>query len=78
MNVSSYYTIYNERVGMCSHKPFPLLSPMAAQTAILPDLTDDDKASIFQSLDAILNSGILYSLLHGGKQHSVSRHVSAN
>ncbi|SJL08640.1 uncharacterized protein ARMOST_12007 [Armillaria ostoyae] len=38
---------------------------MAAQTAILSDLTDDDKASIFQALDAILNSGILYSLLHG-------------
>ncbi|PBK87354.1 hypothetical protein ARMGADRAFT_1085758 [Armillaria gallica] len=38
---------------------------MAAQTAILPERTDDDKASIFQSLDAMLNSVILYSLLHG-------------
>ncbi|KAK0236626.1 hypothetical protein EDD85DRAFT_1023459 [Armillaria nabsnona] len=38
---------------------------MSAQTGILPDLTDDDKASMFQSLDAILNSGILYSLLQG-------------
>ncbi len=63
---------------MCLHNPFLLLSPMAAQTAILPERTDDDKASIFQSLDAMLNSGILYSLLHGGKQHSVSRHVGAD
>ncbi|KAK0189910.1 hypothetical protein F5146DRAFT_1224897 [Armillaria mellea] len=38
---------------------------MAAYAARWSDLTDDDKASIFQSLDAILNSEILYSLLHG-------------
>ncbi|PBK89800.1 hypothetical protein ARMGADRAFT_1167172 [Armillaria gallica] len=35
------------------------------QTDIPSDLTDDDKASIFQYLDAALNSTILYALLHG-------------
>ncbi|KAK0445285.1 uncharacterized protein EV420DRAFT_1484341 [Desarmillaria tabescens] len=38
---------------------------MATQTDILPDLTDHEKAFIFQFLDANLNSGILYALLHG-------------
>ncbi|KAK0478925.1 hypothetical protein IW261DRAFT_1628492 [Armillaria novae-zelandiae] len=38
---------------------------MAAQTAISPDLTDDDKALAFQFLDTYLNCIILYSLLHG-------------
>ncbi len=60
---------------MCSHKPLPrcsCFSLMAAQAADLSNLTHNDKASIFQSLDAILNSGILYSFLHGRQQHSVS------
>lgn len=34
-------------------------------TAIPPDLTDDDKVYVFQYLDDILNSGILYALLYG-------------
>ncbi|KAK0219977.1 hypothetical protein IW262DRAFT_992579 [Armillaria fumosa] len=34
-------------------------------TDIPPDLTNDGKAIIFQYLDAQLNSGILYALLHG-------------
>ncbi|PBK67578.1 hypothetical protein ARMSODRAFT_1020583 [Armillaria solidipes] len=38
---------------------------MATQTDIPSDLTDDDKASIFQYLDAELNSTILFALLHG-------------
>ncbi|PBK70819.1 hypothetical protein ARMSODRAFT_1033678 [Armillaria solidipes] len=42
-----------------------LASPMVTQTDIPSDLTDDTKASIFQYLDAWLNSEILYALLHG-------------
>ncbi|PBK79901.1 hypothetical protein ARMGADRAFT_1092677 [Armillaria gallica] len=38
---------------------------MATQTDIPSDLTDDDKAQIFQFLDGRLNSAILYMLLHG-------------
>ncbi|KAK0446410.1 uncharacterized protein EV420DRAFT_1648086 [Desarmillaria tabescens] len=38
---------------------------MATQTDIPPDLTDEDKAFIFQYLDANLNNQILYALLHG-------------
>ncbi|PBK70880.1 hypothetical protein ARMSODRAFT_1017656 [Armillaria solidipes] len=38
---------------------------MAAQTDIPSDLTDDDKALLFQFLDTWLNSGILYALLYG-------------
>ncbi|KAK0238200.1 hypothetical protein EDD85DRAFT_952368 [Armillaria nabsnona] len=38
---------------------------MATQTDIPSDLTDDDKVSFFQLLDAQLNSTILYTLLHG-------------
>ncbi|PBK70835.1 hypothetical protein ARMSODRAFT_1033739 [Armillaria solidipes] len=38
---------------------------MAAQTGIPSDFTDDDKAVIFQFLDAELNSTILYALLYG-------------
>ncbi len=37
---------------------------MATQTA---GLTNDDKVFLFQYLDAQLNSGILYALLHGGQ-----------
>ncbi|KAK0219981.1 hypothetical protein IW262DRAFT_1554463 [Armillaria fumosa] len=37
---------------------------MATQTDIPSDLTDNDKAFLFQYLDAQLNSGILYALLH--------------
>ncbi|KAK0209254.1 hypothetical protein DFS33DRAFT_1451951 [Desarmillaria ectypa] len=44
---------------------------MATQTSsIPPDLTDADKAIIFQGFDAILNSMILYSQLHGAHFHS--------
>ncbi|PBK67618.1 hypothetical protein ARMSODRAFT_319225 [Armillaria solidipes] len=38
---------------------------MATQTDIPSDLADDDKADLFQFLDAQLNSTILYALLHG-------------
>ncbi|KAK0219980.1 hypothetical protein IW262DRAFT_1461148 [Armillaria fumosa] len=38
---------------------------MATQTDIPPDLTTDYKAYIFRFLEAQLNSGILYALLHG-------------
>ncbi|KAK0215810.1 hypothetical protein IW262DRAFT_1465515 [Armillaria fumosa] len=38
---------------------------MVTQTCIPSDLTDDDKAVVFQILDADLNSGILYALLYG-------------
>ncbi|KAK0480825.1 hypothetical protein IW261DRAFT_1563536 [Armillaria novae-zelandiae] len=38
---------------------------MATQTDIPPDLSDDDKALLFQSLDVTLNGGIMYALLHG-------------
>ncbi|PBK67627.1 hypothetical protein ARMSODRAFT_1020623 [Armillaria solidipes] len=38
---------------------------MATQTDIPSDLTDDYKVYIFQTLDAQVNSTILYALLHG-------------
>ncbi|KAK0472719.1 hypothetical protein IW261DRAFT_1611415 [Armillaria novae-zelandiae] len=38
---------------------------MATQTDIPSDLTDSDKAQMFQFLDIQLNSTILYTLLHG-------------
>ncbi|KAK0454071.1 uncharacterized protein EV420DRAFT_1765885 [Desarmillaria tabescens] len=38
---------------------------MTARADIPPDLTDDEKASLFQYLDASLNSEILYALLYG-------------
>ncbi|KAK0467402.1 hypothetical protein IW261DRAFT_1598239 [Armillaria novae-zelandiae] len=38
---------------------------MSTQADIPSDLTDDYKASVFQYLDAYLNSIILYALLHG-------------
>ncbi|KAK0192545.1 hypothetical protein F5146DRAFT_1190781 [Armillaria mellea] len=38
---------------------------MVTQIDIPSDLTDDDKACIFQLFDAQLNSTILYALLHG-------------
>ncbi len=44
---------------------------MATQRDIPPDFTDDDKAVLFQYLDGMLNSEILYALLHGGHQRSV-------
>ncbi len=40
---------------------------MSTQADIPSDLTDDDKAFLFQTLDASLNSVILYALLHGGE-----------
>ncbi|PBK81685.1 hypothetical protein ARMGADRAFT_1039188 [Armillaria gallica] len=38
---------------------------MATQTDIPSELTNDDKALVFQILDTWLNSEILYALLHG-------------
>ncbi|PBK70810.1 hypothetical protein ARMSODRAFT_1033672 [Armillaria solidipes] len=38
---------------------------MATQTDIPSDLTNDEKASVFQILDDELNSGIFYALLYG-------------
>ncbi|PBK70850.1 hypothetical protein ARMSODRAFT_1083821 [Armillaria solidipes] len=38
---------------------------MATQTDIPSSLTDDEKAAVFQLLDATLNSGILFALLYG-------------
>ncbi|KAK0479705.1 hypothetical protein IW261DRAFT_1564361 [Armillaria novae-zelandiae] len=38
---------------------------MAIQTNIPPGLTDEEKASTFQVLDVVLNSQIVYALLHG-------------
>ncbi|PBK93536.1 hypothetical protein ARMGADRAFT_127294 [Armillaria gallica] len=44
---------------------------MASQTSLPPpDLTDADKATVFQILDATLNSMMLYSLLSGAYVHS--------
>lgn len=48
--------------------PLFLLSPMAIQIDIPPDLTDEDKALAFQVNDIVLNSQIFYALLHGGQQ----------
>ncbi len=45
---------------------------MAIQTDIPSDLTDEYKASVFQYLDATLNSGILCALLHGGQRRLLS------
>ncbi|KAK0433381.1 uncharacterized protein EV420DRAFT_548470 [Desarmillaria tabescens] len=45
--------------------PFLLLSIMMTQADILPDLTNEHKAYVFQELDAELNTEILYTLLHG-------------
>lgn len=56
-----------------SHTPPHLcISPMATQREIPPDLTDDEKSVLFKNLDAVLNSGILYALLHGEERRSVS------
>ncbi len=44
---------------------------MATQTSLpSPDLTDADKATVFQILNATLNSMMLYSLLSGVYVHS--------
>ncbi|PBK58417.1 hypothetical protein ARMSODRAFT_983872 [Armillaria solidipes] len=45
--------------------PLLLLFPMAPQVDIPPDLTNDDKAFMFQFLDTKLNEMILLALLHG-------------
>ncbi|KAK0237989.1 hypothetical protein EDD85DRAFT_564158 [Armillaria nabsnona] len=50
---------------LITHYLVVLASPMATQTDIPSDLTDDDKAQIFQFLDGRLNSAILYMSLHG-------------
>ncbi len=66
MNVSS--TVYNKKVSICySHHHYLVLpaSHMATQTDILSDLTDDNKAAVFQVLDGWLNSAIFYALLYG-------------
>ncbi len=51
---------------------------MATQTDVPPGLTDHDKALIYQYLDANLNCGILYALLHGGQRRSVAWHVGVD
>ncbi|KAK0443381.1 uncharacterized protein EV420DRAFT_1028707 [Desarmillaria tabescens] len=45
--------------------PSLLLFLMAIQADIPPDLTNEDKALMFQNLDDYLNSQILLALLHG-------------
>ncbi len=55
--------------------PLLLLSLMKSQADIPQDLTDDDKAFIFQFLDAELNSRVLYVLLYGGLQRLEPCHV---
>ncbi len=55
-----------------AHYLIVLAFPMVTQTDIPSDLTDDSKVYIFQILDAYLNSIILYALLYGGYQRSVS------
>lgn len=52
---------------------------MAVQTDIPTDLTDADRAFMFQLLNAHLHSKMLYSLLHGARvyladQIAVSNH----
>ncbi|KAK0480809.1 hypothetical protein IW261DRAFT_1419147 [Armillaria novae-zelandiae] len=48
---------------------------MANQADIPSDLTDDDKAYILQSFDTVLNSMILYALLHGMLINNGHRHL---
>ncbi len=45
---------------------------MVTQKDIPSDLTDDDKAAMFQDLDGWLNSTIVYALLYGEHQCLVS------
>ncbi len=51
---------------------------MLTQADIPSGLTDDDKAYMFQYLDASLRSMILYALLHGEQHCFVSSYVSAD
>ncbi len=59
-------------VILISHYLAVSASPMVTQTDIPSDLTDDSKAFLFQTNDAVLNSGILYALLHDEERRSVS------
>ncbi len=65
-------------VVLITHCLIVLASSMAPQTDIPSDLTDDQKAFMFQFLDAELNSEILYALLHGEHRCSVSRHIDVD
>ncbi len=58
--------------------PLLLLSPMSTQADIPSDLTNDTKALIFQVLDGIWNSMMLYALLHGEQPHFMSLYVCAD
>ncbi len=51
---------------------------MANQADIPSDLTNNDKALIFQILDGYLNSMMLYALLHGEQPHFMSLYVCAD
>lgn len=51
---------------------------MANKADIPSDLTNDNKAFIFQVLDSYLNSIILYALLHGEQPHFMSLYVCAD
>lgn len=51
---------------------------MAIHTNIPLDLTDTHKAHIFQTLDAILQSMILYSLLYGMFIHLQLKYLYLN
>ncbi len=55
-----------------------LQSPMMTQADIPADLSDTDKAAIFQTLDAQLNSKILFALLHGEQHHFVSSYIGTD
>ncbi len=73
--------VYNKRVCICySHTPLLvfLVSSMATQTDIPSELTNDDKALVFQILNAKLNSGILLALLYGEHRCSVSQYVDVD
>ncbi len=51
---------------------------MSTQADIPSDLTDDDKAIMFQYIDALLNSMILYALLHDEQPRFVSSYVGVD
>ncbi len=57
---------------LITHYHIVLASPMAAQTDIPSALPDDDKDFIFLALDTVLNSRILYAILYGEHECSVT------
>ncbi len=69
-SMCAHCALYNERVGMhYIHEPLPhfsCFSPMAIQTDIPRNITDNAIASLLQSFKLSLKSIILYALLHGG------------